>query len=76
MQILVDYDKFGESDKLISFDVSSLYTRVPVEDSLKIVEECLVELRSLPNDPVSQIMSLSTSAILKLLRLAVTQCYF
>ncbi len=60
----------------MSFDISSLYTRVPVEEALKIVEERLVELCSLVNDPIKEVTSLSIGGIMKLLNLAVNQCFF
>ncbi len=42
--------EFGPKDKLMSFDVSSLFTRVPVFDTLQIVERRLDEIRELSED--------------------------
>ncbi|MCP3682022.1 MAG: hypothetical protein GY861_04960 [bacterium] len=36
---LLQGTKFEQSDMLLSFDVKSLFTRVPVEDALKIIEQ-------------------------------------
>ncbi len=68
--------KFEEDDVLLSFDVSSLFTRVPAQDTIQIVEERLTELRNLPHDPLSEITSLKNPAILKLLKLVLNQCFF
>ncbi len=36
--------QFGDHDKLYSFDVTALFTRVPVPEVLKIVEKRLIEI--------------------------------
>ncbi len=76
VQILEDYENFGESDRLISFDVRSLYTRVPVDECLNVVEDRLIELAAVPDSPLKEITSMTTNAIMKLLKLVLSQCFF
>ncbi len=66
VQLLEKY-KFAEQDRLLSFDVQSLFTRVPIPESLKIIGKHLQELSELTCNPVKQITSMSNKAILKLL---------
>ncbi len=47
VKILEAYE-FAPQDMLMSFDIQSLFTRVPMEDCLLIVEQRLEELRQLP----------------------------
>ncbi len=49
---------------------------MPVEKCLQIVEECLNEIRSLPEDPLKSITSMKTPAIMELLRHSMDKCYF
>ncbi len=67
---------FQRADVLVSFDVTSLFTRVPVPETLEVVESRLRELHKLDSDPVAEITSLSTTAIMDLLRYAMDDCYF
>ncbi len=67
---------FDSGDILASFDVSSLFTRVPVDDLLKIVELRLSELRELENCPLLEITSLTNFGIVKLLHHVVCECFF
>ncbi|MCP3681331.1 MAG: hypothetical protein GY861_01450, partial [bacterium] len=76
VNILENYAHFEPEDRLISFDVTSLYTRVPIQESLEIVQKRLQVLRMLPNDPISEITSMSDHAILQLLQLSLSNCYF
>ncbi len=64
---LLENFQFSKEDTLVSFDVTSLFTRVPIRETLQIVERRLSQLRELENDPIAEITSLSTNAILKLL---------
>ncbi len=75
VKFLENYN-FQAQDRLISFDVASLFTRVPVDESLKIVEERLEEMSRLTCNPIKEITSLSNAAILRVLRHALSQCYF
>ncbi len=73
---LIEGYQFGQEDKLLSFDVKSLFTRVPVQESLDIVEKRLNEMRLLMEDPIKEIMTMSMMAIMKLLKLTLENCYF
>ncbi len=73
---LLESFQFSESDVLVSFDVTSLFTRVLVLETLEVVETRLRELRELDNDPVAEITYLSTEAIMDLLRYLMDDCYF
>ncbi len=73
---ILEHFSFEEGDILVSFDVSSLFTRVPVEEVLLIVEKCLTELRALENCPLDEITSISNVGIMKLLRHVLSECYF
>ncbi len=66
--------KFGSEDVLLSFDVVSLFTRVPLKEVLKVVEDRLSEMHLLPEKPLEQITSMTDLAILELLRHALDQC--
>ncbi len=58
---------FSHQDKLLSFDVESLFTRVPVQESLRIIENCLHEMSLLPEDLIRDVTSMTDLAIMKLL---------
>ncbi len=73
---LVQEFQFGASDILLSFDVESLFTRVPLAETLEIVEHRLEEMRKLPDDPLLQITSMSNHAIITLLRYTLEDCFF
>ncbi len=66
----------GPSDRLLSFDVVSLFMCVPIKDSLIIIEGRLQELSELPIDPIREITSLSNRGIMRLLEHVLEQCYF
>ncbi len=68
--------EFSPEDRLFSFDVSSLFTRVPIPETLIIVEHRLQCLRQLSEDPIAKITLLSDVGILKLLKLVLGECYF
>ncbi len=67
---------FESDDILVSFDVTSLFTRVPVEEVLDIVESRLEDLRKLSSDPLSEITTLTNVGIMKLLRHLLSEGYF
>ncbi len=67
---------FGPDDVLYSYDVSSLFTHVPVALTLAIVQRRLDELRDTPEDPVSNLTSLSNGGIMELLDHVLSQCFF
>ncbi len=83
---LLDFFEFQESDFLLSFDVESLYTRVPVVETLVIVREKLENWKEL--DELSQenedelhvclsdVTSLSVNGIMKLLELMMSDVFF
>ena len=51
-----------QGDQLISFDVTSLFTQVPVDDALKVLKEKLNDDRTLKERisiPVAQVMQLT-----------------
>ncbi len=73
---LLEQTDLQPSDRLLSFDVVSLYTRVPVTESLQIIESRLQELSELPTDPVRDVTSLSDRGIMILLRHVLEHCYF
>ncbi len=73
---LLENFEFSESDVLVSFDVTSLFTRVPVPEMLQLVEKRLRELRELDSDPVTELTSLTTEAIMELLHYTMNDCFF
>ncbi len=73
---LLENYQFSEDDILVSFDVTSLFTKVPVPETLKIVEARLTEMRELESDPIAEITSLSNSAIMEILTYMLNDCYF
>ncbi len=75
VNLLQDYC-FGSDDRMLSFDVRSLFTRVPVQETLEIVERRLEELRLLPDNPLAAITSMTNRAIMALLNLLLSECYF
>ena len=59
------------SDRLVSFDVTSLFTQVPIDEALRVVEEQLTKDQTLgerTNIPVSQLV--------KLVELCLRKTYF
>ncbi len=75
VQLLQEYN-FGSNEVLLLYDVTSLFTRVPILETLQIVENRLQELRNLPDDPISDVTSLSNAGIMRLLNHVLGQCYF
>ncbi len=75
IQILQQY-QFGPDDILLSYDVTSLFTRVPVCQTLDLVHRRLEELRELPEDPIANVTSLSNAGIMELLDHVLAQCMF
>ncbi len=73
---LLRHFRFGKQDRLYSFDVTSLFTRVPVPEVLSIVKKRLEEMRMLPEDPISNITTLTNKGIMKLLEHVLDQCFF
>ncbi len=73
---LLEGYQFGEHDRLLSFDIESLFTNVPVDDSLLIIESRLNEMAELDVNPIHQITMLTNRAIMRLLRWGLSQCYF
>ncbi len=67
---------FSKTDVLVSFDVTSLFTKVPIPETLKIVESRLEEIRQLESDPLSMVTSLTNRAIMELLGYVLADCYF
>ncbi len=67
---------FESKDILLSFDVTSLFTKVPVEASLNIIEQRLEEMSNLPDNPIRDITTLSNSGIMKILCHVLGQCFF
>ncbi len=67
---------FEPTDILASFDVSSLFTQVPVEETLLIVERRLEDMRKLKSDPIREVTTLTNRGIMKLLRLVLKECFF
>ncbi len=68
--------QFSKNDQLLSYDVSSLFTRVPVNQTLQIVESRLAEMSLLENNPIRTVTSMSNSAIMHLLQYSLDDCYF
>ncbi len=75
VKLLEEY-QFGHQDKILSFDVESFFTRVPVKESLEIVERRLLQIRELSEDPLKAITSMKNSAIMKVLKLCLGNSYF
>ncbi len=74
----VDQLELEDNDRLVSFDVESLYTNVPVEETLLIVETRLQALRSTDQgrEKYEETTSLSVDAFMSLLHLMVKDFYF
>ncbi len=49
---LIENFQFGQEDKLLSFDVESLFTRVPIKEALEVVGRRLEQMRQLSTDPI------------------------
>ncbi len=73
---LLRHYQFEPDDVMASFDISSLFTKVPVQETLLIVEKRLADVRKLEPDPIKEVMSLTNTGILKLLNHILCQCTF
>ncbi len=73
---LLESFQFGEHDRMLSYDVKSLFTKVPVEQSLEIIQDRLEQMFQLPSNPIKKITTLSVQAIMRLLSHGLKQCYF
>ncbi len=73
---LLEKFEFSEDDILLSFDITSLFTKVPVPETLQIVKYRLDQLRELDDDPIANLTSLSNQAIMDLLDYTLNDCYF
>ncbi len=74
-EILDNFD-FGPHDMLVSFDVQSLFTRVPVAETLVIVRERLLKLQKENPEVLKSVTSFSIDAIMTLLNFLLSDCYF
>ncbi len=73
---ILDGFEFGPNDQLVSFDIQSLYTRVPVPETLVIVRAHLEKLQNEDPDLLSSVTSMSIDAIMDLLQFLLTDCFF
>ncbi len=73
---LLENYQFSRDDILVSFDITSLFTKVPVPETLKFIEVHLAQMRELESDPISEITSLSNTAIMELLTYILYDCFF
>ncbi len=76
MAQILDQFVFPDTAFLVSFDVKSLFTRVPVKDTLKIVQSRLLELEQNNKELLSQTTTLSVRGIMVLLEFLLNDCYF
>ncbi len=60
---ILDSFQFSSTDRLVSFDVQALFTRVPVEETLTIVETCLQILRTEHEELLTNVTSMTNQAI-------------
>ncbi len=58
-------------EEMVSFDVTALFTKVPIEESITIIQECLSNDNTLKDQA-----SLSVDNITELLRCCLTTTYF
>ncbi len=73
---ILDEFHFPDMAFLVSFDMQSLFTRVPIAETIKIVERRLVRLQARHPDLLKQTMSLTINGIIKLLSFLLHDCYF
>ncbi len=73
---ILDNFNFPDSAFLVSFDVVSLFTRVPIPETLKIVEKRLLRLKEQQPELLAQTTSLTVSGIMRLLTFLLEDCYF
>ncbi len=71
---ILDNFEFGPNDQLVSFDVQSLFTRVPVPETLVIVCSRLEKLRRENPEILSTLTSFSNDAIMELLQFLLADC--
>ncbi len=74
-KILDDFE-FPNMAFLVSFDVKSLFTRVPIAETIKIVDRRLVRLQLLHPELLKETTSLTVNGIIKLLSFLLHDCYF
>ncbi len=75
VEILDNFD-FPDSAFLVSFDVQSLFTRVPVKETLKIVERRLKDLWDTNIELFQQTTSLTVEGTMQLLTFLLNDAYF
>ncbi len=73
---LLDESEFRYSDLLVSFDVTSLFTKVPVRETLEILERRLIDLQARNPDILLEVTNFSIKAIMELLNFVLTDCFF
>ncbi len=84
---ILNFFEFKQSDQVLSFDVESLYTKVPVPETLQIVRRKLEEWVELdkqeikdPTDServsLEEVTSLTIKGIMKLLELVLSDVFF
>ncbi len=73
---ILDLFCFAPTDFLVSFDVKSFYTKVPVQEMLIIVERRLTKLEMNNPELLKETTTLSVRAIMDLLHFALSDCYF
>ena len=64
-------DKLGPEEMLVSFDVSSLFTNVPIQEAVQVIKKKLKEDQSLPSHT-----SLTRERITELLEICLITTYF
>ncbi len=73
---ILDNFKFGPQDKLVSFDVQSLFTRVPIAETMVIVRAHLEKLQVEKPEILKSVTTFSINAIMDLLKFLLSDCYF
>ncbi len=68
--------QFPPSAFLVSFDVQSLFTCVPIQETLRIVEERLLHLESTDPDLLQATTTLTVPGIMRLLTYLLNDCFF
>ena len=63
--------EMGPQDRMISFDVTNLFTQVPVDEALRVVEE-----RLSADDSLKERTSIPTPQLIELIELCVRSTYF
>ncbi len=73
---ILDNFKFNPSDYLVSVDVQSLFTKVPIAETLVIVERRLNELQIMDSELLKGTTSFSIKEVMALLEFVLSDCYF